>query len=157
MRIVDLFNICMDIYKKHKEGFNYLIFGFLATVISLGVYYLLTFSILNANNNIELQNDQLHITLPLPTGKLYIDQSQTEKIAEYQKYYFSGSAEDGFDAYLNTMDKLQKTTADELENYDVLIDSAKESAKKQVSQLATSANIRNRKVVIEFEEEQDNE
>lgn len=107
--------------------------------------------------NVELQNDQLHITLPLPTGKLYIDQSQTEKIAEYQKYYFSGSAEDGFDAYLNTMDKLQKTTAEELENYGVLIDSAKESAKNQVSQLATSANIKNRKVVIEFEEEQDNE
>lgn len=115
------------------------------------------FSVDLQSAKVKLQNDQLHIVLQPPTGKLYIDQSQTEKIAEYQKYYFSGSAEDGFDAYINTMNMLQKTTAEELGNYSVLLDAAKESAKKQVSQLATSANTKKRKVVVEFEEGRSND
>ncbi len=115
------------------------------------------FSVDLASAKIEFQNDTIHITLPRPKVELHFDQSQIDKAAEYQKYYFSGSAEDGFDAYLNTMTKLKETTADELDNYDELLDEAKESAKKQVAQLATSANMRKRNVYIEFEEEQENE
>lgn len=44
-----------DLYNKYKEIINYLIFGVLTTVISLIVYYVLTFTILNPNNSIELQ------------------------------------------------------------------------------------------------------
>ena len=44
-----------EIYKKHKEGINYLIFGGLTTVLSLIVYYALTWTIINPNNAIELQ------------------------------------------------------------------------------------------------------
>ena len=95
MRIVDLFNICMDIYKKHKEGFNYLIFGFLATVISLGVYYLLTFSILNANNNIELQIANILSWLfafifAYFTNRKYVFESKNENLkGEFIKFFFS--------------------------------------------------------------------
>lgn len=45
----------IKIYMKYKEIINYLIFGFLTTVISLGVYYLLTMTVLNAKSSIELQ------------------------------------------------------------------------------------------------------
>ena len=43
------------IYKEHKEIINYLIVGVLTTIVSLGIYYLLTFTILNPNNAIQLQ------------------------------------------------------------------------------------------------------
>ena len=43
------------IYKEHKEIINYLIVGVLTTVVSLGIYYLLTFTILNPDNPFQLQ------------------------------------------------------------------------------------------------------
>ena len=45
----------VEAYKKYKEGINYLIFGGLTTVLSLGVYYLLTNTILDAEKTLELQ------------------------------------------------------------------------------------------------------
>lgn len=44
-----------ELYLKYKELINYLIFGVLTTVVSLVTYYLLVFTILDANNPIELQ------------------------------------------------------------------------------------------------------
>lgn len=46
-KIIDLFN-------KYKEIIMYLIFGVLTTVVSLVSYYLLTLTILNPNNGIQL-------------------------------------------------------------------------------------------------------
>ena len=45
----------LEIYKKHKEGINYLIFGGLTTVLSLIVYYLLTWTIINPKDALQLQ------------------------------------------------------------------------------------------------------
>ena len=44
-----------DIYRNHLEGMRYLVFGALATVINLGVKFLLLFTILDASNELELQ------------------------------------------------------------------------------------------------------
>lgn len=44
-----------DIYNKYKEIINYLIFGFLTTLISLITYYVLTISLLNPKNSLQLQ------------------------------------------------------------------------------------------------------
>lgn len=44
-----------DIYRNHLEGMRYLVFGALATVINLGVKFLLLFTILDASNEFELQ------------------------------------------------------------------------------------------------------
>lgn len=43
------------LYYKYKEIINYLIFGFLTTLISLISYYLLTLTIFNPNVSIQLQ------------------------------------------------------------------------------------------------------
>lgn len=51
----ELCNKCGKLYGKYKEIINYLIFGVLTTVISLIVYYVLTFTLLNPKNSIELQ------------------------------------------------------------------------------------------------------
>ena len=44
-----------ELYFKYKEIVNYLIFGVLTTVISLLIYYILVFTILNPENAFELQ------------------------------------------------------------------------------------------------------
>lgn len=45
----------IELYHKYKEIINYLIFGVLTTIVSLCVYYGLTFTILNPDNAINLQ------------------------------------------------------------------------------------------------------
>lgn len=94
----------------------------------------------------------LHILLPKPTGELYLDDSSVEKVAEYQRRFFNGSAEDGFDAYLNTMVKTQEATEETLGNYDVLLSSAKNAAENQVALLAKSVSTSHGNVVIEWAE-----
>ena len=57
LNILDKIKLKMlsDIYRNHLEGMRYLVFGALATVINLGVKFLLLFTILDASNEIELQ------------------------------------------------------------------------------------------------------
>lgn len=111
------------------------------------------FSVDLSRADIVVQNGNIQVILPLPQGELYIDQSQVEKVAEYQKHFFSGSAEDGFDAYLNSMVKVYEASAETLDNYPVLIEAAKESAEKQVRQLVMSVAISNNSVNVVFKEE----
>ena len=51
----NLINNCLDMYKKHEEVFNYLIIGFLTTVVNLVVKYSLLFTIFDASNPTQLQ------------------------------------------------------------------------------------------------------
>jgi putative flippase GtrA len=46
---------CLRIYKKNEEIINYLIIGFLTTVISLIAYYICVHTFLNPDNGFELQ------------------------------------------------------------------------------------------------------
>lgn len=45
----------IQLYKKNKEIVNYIIAGILTTIISLSVYYVLVFTILNPDNKLQLQ------------------------------------------------------------------------------------------------------
>lgn len=51
----NLYNKCITIYKKYEEVFNYLIIGFLTTVVNLISKYLLLFTIFDASNSTQLQ------------------------------------------------------------------------------------------------------
>lgn len=44
-----------ELYNKYKEIIMYIIVGGLTTIVSLASYYLLTFTILDVNNPIQLQ------------------------------------------------------------------------------------------------------
>ena len=99
---------------------------------------------------IVFEKDGLHITLPKPKGTLYLDESSVKKVAEYQKKFFNGNAEDGFDAYLNTMKTMQEATEETLDNYDVLVSSAREAAEKQVTLLAQSVSTVSKQIHIGF-------
>ena len=104
---------------------------------------------------VVMQDEVLHIIIPKPEGELVIDQGKIEKKAEYQKHYFKGNTEAGFDAYLNSMAKIEEASAETLKNYDELIKAAENSAEVQVKQLASSSNILADDVVVEFLEEED--
>lgn len=103
--------------------------------------------------DIILSENSIEITLPKPKGELTIDQSQVEKVAEYQKHFFSGSAEDGFDAHLNSMVKVYEASAETLDNYDILIEAAKQAAERQVRQLAMNVAVNTHQINIDFVED----
>lgn len=101
---------------------------------------------------ITKEEDVLLITIPEPEMELIIDQSKLEKVAEYQKFLWSGSAEEGFDAYLASMAKVTEETKESLANYDTLMEAAKESAERQVKQLVHSVSVSEVEVKIRFKE-----
>lgn len=79
---------------------------------------------------------EVYIVIPEPTMELYIDQSGTEILAEIQKPSFSVTAEDGLNAYLNSMAQTVDKVKETLANYDSLLAQAKDSALGQVRQMA---------------------
>lgn len=75
----------IEIYKKNKEVINYLIFGFLTTVINLFVYYALTFTILDPNKAISLQTANITawivgVIFAYVTNRKYVFESKNENM-----------------------------------------------------------------------------
>lgn len=83
--------------------------------------------------------------------ELIVDQREIEKVAEYQKHIFKGGAEEGFDAYLASMEKLSDRSEEVVANYNELIKIARESAKKQVEQLVGTVAVSEADVKVEFQ------
>lgn len=101
----------------------------------------------------DVDSSTVEILLPDINVEIYIDESGTEKLAEYQKRSWSGSAKDGFTAYMNTREVADKSVKDTLENYDDLIEVAESSAKKQVEIIAKTATGNKKAVVVRFKKE----
>lgn len=101
----------------------------------------------------EIQNgeNEISILLPEPEMELIVDQREIKKVAEYQKHYFKGSAEDGFDAYLASMDKIGEQSKNVVANYDELIKMVRESARKQVEQLVGTVRVSESNVKVGFQ------
>ena len=82
-------------YTKYKEIINYLIFGVLTTVVSLVTYYLLVFTILDANNSFQLQIANIIswitcVTFAYITNKKYVfEPTDKNKIKEASEFYLS--------------------------------------------------------------------
>ena len=73
----------LKLYNKYKEVIMYLIFGFLTTIISLIVYFLLTKTILNPNNPILLQIANITswicgVTFAYITNRKYVFESKNK-------------------------------------------------------------------------------
>jgi hypothetical protein len=96
-------------------------------------------------------NTTLIVTLPQPEVTVYFDDSCVEKAIEYQKYFFNGSAEDGFDAYINSMANLEKDTQTGLQNDENMMRTAKNSAENQIKELATGVCMNGEKIEIIWE------
>lgn len=75
----------LNIYHKYEEIINYLIFGFLTTIISLIAYYILAYTILNPNNPILLQIANIlswiaGVIFAYITNKKYVFKSNNKNI-----------------------------------------------------------------------------
>ncbi len=84
----------MKIYEKHKEKILYLFFGALTTIISLITYYLFTFTILNADNPLELQIANIiswiaGFTFAYFTNREYVFNSNNKDFKEFIKFFLS--------------------------------------------------------------------
>lgn len=112
------------------------------------------FSVDISNAVIDERADGLYITIPQPEMEPIIDQSRIKKEAAYQKHYWAGSAEQGLDAYLSSMTKIVQRSESALSNYDSLVLAAKNSAVKQVAQLANSVATSRRNVYVSFQEQE---
>lgn len=85
----------IEIYLKHKEGFNYLIFGFLTTVLNLVVYYVLTNTILSPSIDIQLQIANvvawiISFLFAYITNRLFVFKSKNGSVLkEFTKFFLS--------------------------------------------------------------------
>lgn len=82
------------LYIKNKEIIKYLIFGVLTTIISLLVYYTLTNTILNPNNDLELQIANIiswiiSVSFAYITNKLYVFNAKNKNILKEIIKFFS--------------------------------------------------------------------
>lgn len=79
--------------KKHKEIIKYLIFGFITTLINLLTYYILVSTILNPNDNLELQIANtiswiISVTFAYITNKIYVFNKKNSKIIKEITLFF---------------------------------------------------------------------
>lgn len=85
----------MALYKKYEEIINYLIVGGLTTVVSLGSYYLLVFTVLNPNNGLELQIANIiswvcAVAFAYVTNRIFVFKSKNEnKLKEITSFVSS--------------------------------------------------------------------
>ena len=83
------------IYKKYEELINYLIIGILTTVVSLATYYLLTLTILDAENKVYLQIANIiswlaSVTFAYFTNRKYVFKVKNKSnIKECLNFYIS--------------------------------------------------------------------
>lgn len=77
----------LDIYKKYEEIINYLIVGVLTTVVSLVTKWVLLFTVLNAENAVQLQIAVIlswifSVAFAYVTNRIYVFKSKNKKIAK---------------------------------------------------------------------------
>lgn len=84
-----------ELYVRYKEIINYLIVGFLTTIVSLAVYYITVFTLLNPENSIQLQIANIlswiaGVAFAYFTNRKYVFESRNaNKIQEATKFVSS--------------------------------------------------------------------
>lgn len=84
-----------ELFIKYEEVIRYLIIGVLTTIVSLLTYYVLTFTIFNSNNTLELQITNIiswiiSVTFAYFTNRKYVFKLKEKKsIKEVIKFYLS--------------------------------------------------------------------
>ena len=78
------------------------------------------------------------IGIPTPDLRLYVDEDGGEKTFEYQKNSFTGSAQEGYETFIESRAVSYDDMLASIQNNQELMDMAKESAKTQVTNLSLS-------------------
>ena len=88
-----MFNRLVYIYEQKKEVVNYIIFGGLTTIINLLTYFILTVTLLNVNNSIEIQIANViswivAVLFAYFTNRLYVFDSKNKNKKKELGYFF---------------------------------------------------------------------
>ena len=105
----------------------------------------------------DIDTNTVEVLLPAVNVEVYIDESATEKLAEYQKHSWSGSAKDGFVEYMNSRSVMDQSVKETMENYSAMTEAAQSSAIKQIEIIAKAATGNKKEVVVSFKEGQADE
>lgn len=103
--------------------------------------------------DINFSNDSknVYVSIPYPECAIYIDQQDTEVLAEYQKFSWSVTAEDGLQEYINSMKELVEKARDNIANYDTLQQQAETAALEQVKNVVQEVSLNKKTVNIQFQ------
>ncbi len=108
-----------------------------------------TFTVDLDRATVEQNGSGIILTLPQPRVEVISD-GELIPVDKWQKSDFTGSAENGQIGLLNSLRKMDEQAVKELQNYETLMDQAKESAIAQVEELAVSVRSSTGPVEIVF-------
>ena len=106
--------------------------------------------------NVEINDkdtNTVEVLLPAVNVEIFIDESATEKLAEYQRFPWSGSTHDAFTEYINSREASDKSVKDTMENYSNLKETAENSAIKQIEIIAKAATGNKKEIVVDFKKD----
>lgn len=133
----------VQIVDTHEVGKDY------AAIYAIFGDAVFTVDLTQASITIGTGNEVL-IDIPQPKAALYINDSKTEKIAEYKKSAHQGSTEAGYQAYINSMNEITENAAEHIAGYDSLMEQAKAAAKNQVELFAKNVCGAEKTITVSF-------
>ena len=83
-------------------------------------------------------DDEIIITIPQPEAEIFIDEKETQKIAEQSNLIFDGSSKDGYTEYISSMNTISKDISSRINKYDNLIEEARRNARNHIERIAYS-------------------
>lgn len=83
-------------------------------------------------------DDEIIITIPQPEAEIFIDEKETQKIAEQSNLIFDGSSKDGYTEYISSMNTISKDISSRINEYDNLIEEARRNARNHIERIAYS-------------------
>lgn len=113
----------------------------------------LVFTVDLQNATVSVNDTQAVILIETPQVQFYLDELESEKIMEVDKFSLITNAEDGVTLFLNSRIATVKSVEENIQGYKTLMDSAKEAAIAQTKSLAEAACGGSKTVVVGFKGE----
>lgn len=115
----------------------------------LSMKYNAVFTVNLGTAEIDLQNDGLHILLDQPKVEFFpVGKIVKENV--YQKGNYTGSAEDGYDAFINSSNEIKVKAMEQLSGDASMISAARTSAETQLVQLVNAVSLSKPEVFVQF-------
>lgn len=93
--------------------------------------------------DVSYRNDEIIISVPPVSPDLKIDHRDTTILADVERRFFKGKAEDGFDSFMNSIAEIEARSVEEVDNYDYLKNLAEKHAIQQIREIAEAVTLSN--------------
>lgn len=111
----------------------------------------LVFTVDLQSATITVNDTGASILIETPQVQFYLDERESEKIMEVNKFSLITNAEDGVTAFLNSRAQIVENVEENIKGYRTLMESAKEAAIAQTKNLAEAACGGNKTIVVGFD------